>query len=130
MNFLAKLLLSALAVLLVAHIAPGVTLQNGISDALLVAVVLAFLNTIVKPILTILTIPITLFTLGFFLLAINAFIILFADKLVSGFHVAGFWYALLFSIILSIITGILNVLFGVSDSKVKVYRNKDDEDYF
>lgn len=83
------------------------------TDAILVAVVLAFLNQIVKPILTILTIPITIVTLGFFLLAINAFIILFAEKLVPGFHVKGFWYALLFSLILSVITGILNSLFGI-----------------
>lgn len=85
--------------------------------ALMVAVVLAFLNTIVKPILTVLTIPITVFTLGFFLLAINAFIIIFAEKLVSGFHVYGFWWALLFSLILSLFTGILNSLFGVNDSR-------------
>lgn len=83
------------------------------TDAILVAIVLAFLNQIVKPILTILTIPITIVTLGFFLLAINAFIILFAEKLVPGFHVKGFWYALLFSLILSVITGILNSLFGI-----------------
>lgn len=94
---------------------PHVTVDDYVS-ALMVAVVLAFLNTIVKPILTILTIPITVFTLGFFLLAINAFIIIFAGKLVSGFHVDGFWWALLFSLILSIFTGILNALFGVNDS--------------
>lgn len=84
-------------------------------SALLVAVVLAFLNSIVKPILTLLTIPITVVTLGFFLLAINAFIIIFAEKLVSGFHVNGFWWALLFSLILSVCTGILNMLFGMND---------------
>ncbi len=92
---------------------PHVLLDDYLS-ALLVAVVLAFLNSIVKPILTILTIPITIFTLGFFLLAINAIIILFADKLVSGFHVDGFWWALLFSLILSLITGILNAVMGVN----------------
>ncbi len=80
---------------------------------LLVAIVLAFLNSIVKPILTILTIPITVFTLGFFLLAINAIIILFAEKLVTGFYVQNFWWALLFSLILSLCTGILNSVFGV-----------------
>lgn len=84
-------------------------------SALMVAVVLAFLNTIVKPLLTILTIPITVVTLGLFLLAINAFIIIFAEKLVSGFHVSGFWWALLFSLILSVCTGVLNMLFGVND---------------
>ncbi|MGZ4041783.1 MAG: phage holin family protein [Bacteroidia bacterium] len=112
-NFILKILISALAVFLVAHIAPGVKVDSYMA-AILVAVVLAFLNQIVKPILTILTIPITIVTLGLFLLAINAFIILFAEKLVSGFHVAGFWYALLFSLILSVITGILNALFGVN----------------
>ena len=82
------------------------------------AVVLAFLNTIVKPILTILTIPITVVTLGLFLLVINALIIIFAGKLVDGFHVNGCWSALFFSLILSVCTGILNMLFGVND-KVK-----------
>lgn len=83
----------------------------------MVAVALAFLNAIVKPILTVLTIPITIFTLGFFLLAINAFIIIFAEKLVSGFHVDSFWWALIFSFLLSILTGILNALFGVNKSQ-------------
>lgn len=85
----------------------------------MVAIVLAFLNTIVKPVLTLLTIPITIFTLGLFLLAINAFIILFAGKLVSGFRVEGFWWALIFSMILSLCTSILNMLFGL---------NSDDKD--
>jgi len=112
MNFIARILVSALAVFIVAHILPGVEVDDYMS-AILMAVVLAFLNQIVKPILTILTIPITVFTLGFFLLAINAIIILFAEKLVSGFHVSGFWTALLFSLILSLITGILNRILGV-----------------
>jgi putative membrane protein len=86
-------------------------------SAIMVAVVLAFLNTIVKPILTVLTIPITVLTLGFFLLVINALIIIFAEKLVSGFYVSGFLTALLFSLILSLFTGILNALFGVNEKK-------------
>ncbi|MCA0429901.1 MAG: phage holin family protein [Bacteroidetes bacterium] len=112
MNFIIKLIVSALAVFIVAHILPGVSLTNYVS-ALLVAIVLAFLNAVVKPILTILTIPVTVVTLGLFLLAINAIIILFADKIVSGFSVNGFWTALFFSIILSFITGILNMILGV-----------------
>ena len=95
---------------------PGVIVDDYLS-ALMVAVVLAFLNTIVKPVLTVLTIPITVFTLGLFLLAINAFIIIFAEKLVKGFHVDGFLSALLFSLILSLCTGILNLLFGVNDKE-------------
>ncbi|MEO6303833.1 MAG: phage holin family protein [Bacteroidia bacterium] len=110
-----KIIVSALAVFIVAKILPHVTIDDYLT-ALLVAIVLAFLNTIVKPILTILTIPITVVTLGLFLLAINAFIIIFAEKLVKGFHVDGFLWALLFSLILSLCTGILNMLFGVNDN--------------
>jgi putative membrane protein len=124
MNFLIKLIISAIAVLITAYFLGGVTIGNNqfysggsaeinkFVTALLVAVVLAFLNTIVKPILTILSLPITFFTLGFFLLAINAFIILFADKLVDGFKVDGFWTALWFSLILSIVSSLLDKLFG------------------
>ncbi len=121
MNFIIKLILSAIAVIVTSYFLKGVTLGNSsfyttsspeinkFITALLVAVVLAFLNTIVKPVLTILSLPITVVTLGLFLLAINAFIILFADKLVDGFKVDGFLTALIFSIILSIVTGILSL---------------------
>ncbi len=98
---------------IVAHIVPGIRIDDYLS-ALLVAVVLAFLNAVVKPILTILTIPITVFTLGFFLLVINALLILMAGRLVPGFHVDGFFAALIFSLVLSLCTSILNMLFGVN----------------
>jgi putative membrane protein len=107
---------SALAVFIVAKVLPGITIDDYLS-ALMVAVVLAFLNTIVKPILTILTIPVTVLTLGFFLLVINAFIIILASKLVNGFRVDSFWWALFFSVLLSICTGILNMLFGVNEEE-------------
>ena len=81
----------------------------------MVAVVLAFLNAIFKPILTVLTIPITIFSLGLFLLVINAVIIIFAEKLVDGFKVDGFLTALVFSLILSLVTGILNAMFGLNE---------------
>lgn len=97
---------------LVAELLPGVNVDDYFS-ALLVAVVLAFLNAIVKPLLTILTIPITVLTLGLFLLVINALIIIFAEKLVNGFHVEGFFTALIFSLLLSLFTGVLNALLGV-----------------
>lgn len=97
---------------MVANFLPHVAIADYFS-ALMVAIVLAFLNTIVKPVLTLLTIPITIVTMGLFLLAINAFIIIFAEKLVAGFHVDGFGWAMLFSLILSLCTGILNMIFGV-----------------
>lgn len=116
MKFIVQILISAVAVFLVSSMLPGIEVKDYLS-ALLVAVVLAFLNQIVKPILTILTIPITVFTLGFFLLALNAFMVMLAGKLVPDFYVRGFWSALLFSVILSIITGIMTSLFGVRENR-------------
>ena len=119
MNFILKLIISTLAVIVTSWLLPGVSI-TGVNDtdrfltALMVAIVLAFLNTVVKPILAFLTIPITVLTLGLFYLALNAFIIIFAGKLVDGFHVDGFFTALLFSIILSIMTGVLEFFFGAN----------------
>jgi putative membrane protein len=128
MNFIVNLLISSFAVLITAYFLDGVTIGNNqfysgsspefnkFVTAVLVAVVLAFLNTIVKPILTVLSLPITFFTLGLFLLVINAIIILFADKLVDGFKVDGFWTALWFSLVLSLVSSFLN-LFNKKDEK-------------
>lgn len=113
MNFFIKLILSAIAVLLTAWLLPGVDVE-GIWVAILVAAVLALLNAIVKPILVILTIPITIFTLGIFLLVINAIIILIANAIISGFHVDGFWWALLFSIILAVFSSLFESIGGKS----------------
>ena len=101
MNLLIRLIVTAGIVMLLAHFLPGVSV-SGFIAALIVAIVLGVLNVIVKPILVILTIPITIITLGLFLFVINACIILLADKFVDGFGVTGFWTALLFSILLSI----------------------------
>ena len=120
MRFIVKIIISTLAVIVTTWFLPGVSI-SGVNDtdrfftALMVAVVLAFLNTVVKPVLTFLTIPITILTLGLFYLVLNAVIILIADKLVTGFHVSGFFTALLFSIILSIVTGILEMFFGTKE---------------
>ncbi len=105
MKFIVKLLVSAVVVLLTGYLLPGVYV-DGFGAALLVALVLAVLNTLVKPILVILTIPLTILTLGLFLLVINAVIILMAGSLLEGFHVDGFWSALFFSIIVSVIMSI------------------------
>ncbi len=106
MNFILRMLLSALAVLLLANILPGVSVES-YWIAVLVAVVLSLLNLIVKPLLVILTLPVTIITLGLFLLVINAIIILLASKLVTGFAVDGFWTALLFSLLLSLLQAVL-----------------------
>lgn len=106
MSFLGRVLINALAALVVAYLLPGVTLDN-VMSALLLALVLALLNAVVKPLLIFLTLPFTIITLGLFLIVINAVIILLADELVPGFSVAGFWWALLFSIILSLVVSLL-----------------------
>jgi putative membrane protein len=81
----------------------------------LVALSLAILNQFIKPLLVILTIPATLITFGLFLLVINALIILLADWMVLGFNVHGFWWALIFSFVLTFIKSVFNALFGNSD---------------
>ena len=106
MNFILKIVLTAVAVLVIAHFLPGVSVAN-FTSAVIVAVVLALLRMTVKPLLIILTLPVTIVTFGLFLLVINAFIILLADSLIDGFNVSGFWIALLFSLILSVFESIL-----------------------
>jgi putative membrane protein len=106
MKFILRLVLSAIAVVVIAKLLPGVGLDN-YTTALIVAAVLAILNVLVKPILVIFTLPITIVTFGLFLLIINAIIILLADKMIDGFSVASLWTAILFSILLSILQSIL-----------------------
>lgn len=112
MNTIGKIFASALAVIISAYLIPGVEVADFLT-AIIVAVVLALVNFFVKPILVIITIPVTIFTLGFFLLAINAFMILMVDSFVDGFTVNGFWWALLYSLVLSIVSSI----FGIEDKK-------------
>lgn len=105
MNFIIKLLLNGLAVLITSYLLGGVGVDSFLT-AVVVAAILSLLNVVVKPVLIILTIPITVFTLGLFILVINAVIIMIADYFISGFYVDSFWWALLFSIILAIINSI------------------------
>jgi putative membrane protein len=109
MNFIFKIVISTLAILVTANILPGVQLDGPVA-AIILAATLAFLNAIVKPIMIVLTIPITIFTLGLFLIFINAFIILLASYIVDGFTVDGFWWSFLFGIILSIVTSIFEAI--------------------
>ncbi|WP_372768078.1 phage holin family protein [Lutibacter sp.] len=106
MNLILKILLTAAAVLIIARFLPGVSIEN-YTSAIIVAIVLGLLRITVKPILVILTLPVTILTLGLFLLVINALIIMLADNLIDGFYVSGFWIALIFSLILSIFQSFL-----------------------
>ena len=108
MRILLKILISSAVILLTAYILPGVHVDT-IWTALLVAVVLALLNFFLRPLLVILTIPFTIVTLGLFLLVINAVIILIADHIIGQrFEVDGFWWALLFSLIISLVNSLIN----------------------
>ena len=106
MNTLIKILLTAVAVLILAYILPGIHVAS-FTTAIIVAVVLGLLRVTVKPLLILFTLPATILSLGLFLFVINAAIILLADYFVSGFTVDGFWIALLFSILLSVLQSVL-----------------------
>jgi len=110
-KFLLRLLIYAIAVLIAASVLPGVHVMDFWS-AIVVAGILTLLNALLKPVLVILTLPLTVVTLGLFLLVINTVIILLADNLFSGFEVDGFWWALIFSLVLSVINSVFLSLTG------------------
>lgn len=109
MNYLFKVLLTALAVLIIGYLLPGVEVDN-YGTAIWVAFIVGILFSILKPILVILTLPVTILTLGLFLFVINAAMILLANSWIDGFSVSGFWTALLFSILLSFFESFLHSL--------------------
>lgn len=110
MSLIIRLLLTALAVYIAAWVSPGVTVKN-FGSAIIVAIVLTLLNIFLKPLMVLISIPVTVLTLGLFLLVINAVIILIASYFVGSFRVNGFWSALLFSIIFSVISWLLEIIF-------------------
>ncbi|KAB7732116.1 phage holin family protein [Rudanella paleaurantiibacter] len=109
MGLIIRILISAVAVYIASQFIPGITV-NGFGAAIIVAIVLGLLNAFLKPILVLLTIPITILTLGLFYLVINVIMVYLADSLVAGFDVSGFFAALLFSIVVSIVTWIIDAV--------------------
>ncbi|WP_192349902.1 phage holin family protein [Algoriphagus sp. Y33] len=107
LNFLVKILLGGIAVLIAAFLLPGIHIDTVMTGFILAAVII-LINVTLKPILVILTLPITFLTLGLFLLVINALMIMLADRIIPGFQVDGFWWAVLFAVVVSMI----NSLFG------------------
>lgn len=116
-KFLGKILLTALAVLIVASVIQGVQIKN-YGTAVMVALVLALLNSFVKPVLVLLTLPATLFSFGLFLLVINTLIIKWAGLLVHGFEVQNWWSAFWFSVLLSIVSALLQSIFTPKKNNV------------
>ena len=115
MKTILRLLLTALAVVILAKVLPGVSVE-GYFSAIIVAIVIAILRFIVKPILIVLTLPITIITLGLFLLIINGIVIMMADYFISDFAVRNIWWAIPFSLLLSILQSIFH---SILDDKKK-----------
>lgn len=114
MNFVLRLLVNALAVLITAYLIPGIHIDQP-GWAIVIAAVLVVLDTILKPIMIILTLPVTIFTFGLFLLVINALVVMLAAQIVPHFEVGSFWSALGFSLVLAIIQSIFENLASRQD---------------
>ena len=115
-RFFTKTIATAVAVLIVAYLLKGVTVDNSIT-ALLVALVLGLLNNFIKPVLILLTIPFTVFTLGLFLIVINVFIIYLVAEIVPGFHISGFFTAFIFGLLVSFFTAMIESIIGKPQPK-------------
>lgn len=109
MSLILVWLLNAVALLAVAYLLPGITVAS-FGSALIAALVLGLLNMLVKPVLVFLTLPITIVTLGLFLIVLNALLFWFAGSILKGFQVAGFWWALAGAVLYSLISGLLSRL--------------------
>jgi putative membrane protein len=116
MKSIVKFLIYSLSVVLTDWILEGIRLED-VWSAMVVAAILGLLNAFVKPILVLFSIPITLFTFGFFLLIINGFTVWLTHLIVPGFGVDSFGWAILFSIVLSLITWLNETLFGLNKKK-------------
>lgn len=110
MNLIIRLLITAVVTYFLTKFLDGVHLDN-FKTAIFFAIVLSIVNLIIKPILKILGLPITILTLGLFSLVINALMVLIADYFIEGMEIDGFWWALIFSIALSVLTSLLNGIF-------------------
>lgn len=109
MKALIKLILMGLAVMISAYVIPGVTVDSFFT-ALVAAVILAIVNFIIKPIVSFLTLPINILTLGLFTFIINAGMVMLVSSMVPGFFVSGWFSALFFSVVLSIVRGFLDMV--------------------
>jgi len=112
MNFLLRLILNAIALVVVAHVVPGVHL-DGLVPTLIAALVLGIVNAILRPILIVLSCPLEILTLGLFTLVINALLFLLVAHLVPGFHVAGFWSAFWGALVMAVVSFLLALIFPV-----------------
>ena len=106
--FLVRLLINVIAILIISYLFPGLIRVDGFWPALVAAVILGIVNTFLRPILVILTFPITLLTLGLFLFVVNGFMLWLVSGLVQGFQVSGFWGAVAGAILVSVVSWVLS----------------------
>jgi putative membrane protein len=109
MSFLLQWLVSGVAIIITAYLLPGVAVE-GFLAALVTALILGLINAVIRPILILLTLPLNILTLGLFTLVINALLVMLAATIVPGFAVHGFWWALMFGIVLAIVNFALSPL--------------------
>src|SRR5690606_22229517 len=107
MNFLVRILVTGLVAFALSKVLSGIQIDSFLT-AIVFALVLAVLNVLVKPLLIILTLPLTILTLGLFLFVVNTLVVLLAGKLIDGVSIASFWWGLLFALLLSLITSFIN----------------------
>ena len=107
MRILINWLITTVAILITAYVLPGVTVRSFVA-AVVTALVLGLINAIVRPILVVLTLPLTIVTLGLFIFILNALLVLLTSAIVPGFDVRNFWWALLFSLVFSVVSFILH----------------------
>ena len=105
-GFLTKLLVNTLSIFTASYLLNGVHVDS-LSTALIIAIILAILNVTIKPILILITFPVTLLSFGLFLIVINVIVFRIASGLVTGFYIDGFLWALMFSVVVSVVNGIL-----------------------
>ena len=111
LTVLFQLAVAGLVIIFTGYLLPGIVVDDWITGVI-IAALLALLNLTVKPVLIFLTIPITILTLGLFLLVINALLVMLAAAMIQGFAVDNFWWALLFSLVLSLVNSILGISLG------------------
>ena len=115
-SLIIKWIVNSTALLVVAHVVSGVTLDNWLT-VFVAALVLGLLNAFLRPVLIFLTLPVTVLTLGLFTLFINAFLFYKAAHLVKGFHVSGYWQAFVAAFIFSVVSFLLNMVIGSSTGR-------------
>ena len=105
-SMIGALLVNTISIFAVSYILSGIQIDSFVT-ALILAVVMAVLNVTLKPFLVLITIPLTIITFGLFLLVVNVLVLYAAEFLIDGFHIAGFWWALAFSLLVSFVNSLL-----------------------